>query len=69
MLTKILNQVTVSDGVTRLTDGTLASSTVTMNEALRKIVNSKIPLIDADPALIDSDFNVHWTMVDGRIQP
>ncbi|MGW9124067.1 N-acetylglucosamine-6-phosphate deacetylase [Paenibacillus chitinolyticus] len=39
--------VTVSEGVARLEDGTLASSTVTMNEALRLTVDTGISLRDA----------------------
>ncbi|MEY9094847.1 N-acetylglucosamine-6-phosphate deacetylase [Paenibacillus sp. RC84] len=39
--------VTVSEGVARLEDGTLASSTVTMNEALRLTVETGISLTDA----------------------
>lgn len=39
--------VTVRDGVARLADGTLASSTVTMNGALRNTVGIGIPLVDA----------------------
>ncbi|MBV6716424.1 N-acetylglucosamine-6-phosphate deacetylase [Paenibacillus chitinolyticus] len=39
--------VTVSQGVARLEDGTLASSTVTMNEALRLTVDTGISLTDA----------------------
>ncbi|AFZ65664.1 N-acetylglucosamine-6-phosphate deacetylase [Deinococcus peraridilitoris DSM 19664] len=39
--------VTVEAGVARLTDGTLASSTVTMNEALRNTVELGISLTDA----------------------
>ncbi|WP_169088856.1 N-acetylglucosamine-6-phosphate deacetylase [Paenibacillus sp. PL91] len=39
--------VTVADGIARLEDGTLASSTVTMNEALRYTVEIGISLIDA----------------------
>ncbi|MFB9991112.1 N-acetylglucosamine-6-phosphate deacetylase [Deinococcus oregonensis] len=39
--------VTVREGVARLADGTLASSTVTMNEALRNTVELGIPLADA----------------------
>lgn len=41
------HHVTVSEGVARLKDGTLASSTVTMNEALRYTFETGIPLIDA----------------------
>lgn len=41
------HQVQVSEGVARLGDGTLASSTVTMNEALRHTVATGIPLLDA----------------------
>jgi N-acetylglucosamine-6-phosphate deacetylase len=41
------HHVTVSGGIAKLEDGTLASSTVTMNEALRYTVETGIPLIDA----------------------
>lgn len=41
------HHVTVSDGVARLADGTLASSTVTMNEALRLTVDNGISIEDA----------------------
>ncbi|HZG75326.1 MAG TPA: N-acetylglucosamine-6-phosphate deacetylase [Paenibacillus sp.] len=41
------HQVKVEAGVATLADGTLASSTVTMNEALAKTVNAGIPLRDA----------------------
>lgn len=41
------HQVQVVDGVARLKDGTLASSTVTMNVALRKTLESGVPLWDA----------------------
>ncbi|TJY44573.1 N-acetylglucosamine-6-phosphate deacetylase [Cohnella pontilimi] len=41
------HHVTVSAGVAQLKDGTLASSTVTMNEALRNTVQLGIPLEDA----------------------
>ncbi|MBO0441200.1 N-acetylglucosamine-6-phosphate deacetylase [Candidatus Enterococcus ikei] len=41
------HQVKVENGVARLKDGTLASSTVTMNEALRLSVEMGIPLDDA----------------------
>ncbi|MGM1049025.1 MAG: N-acetylglucosamine-6-phosphate deacetylase [Bacillota bacterium] len=41
------HHVTVSEGIARLADGTLASSTVTMNEALRLTVENGISLTDA----------------------
>ncbi|RUT44499.1 N-acetylglucosamine-6-phosphate deacetylase [Paenibacillus anaericanus] len=41
------HHVTVSEGVARLADGTLASSTVTMNEALRLTVVNGISMTDA----------------------
>jgi N-acetylglucosamine-6-phosphate deacetylase len=86
-------EVEVLDGVARLSDGTLASSTVTMNEALRKTVETGIPLcdavlmaattpaeildlkskgkivpgFDADLVLLDDQFNVVWTMINGSL--
>ncbi|QJD82726.1 N-acetylglucosamine-6-phosphate deacetylase [Cohnella herbarum] len=41
------HNVTVTEGVARLADGTLASSTVTMNEALRLSVENGISFTDA----------------------
>lgn len=41
------HHVTVSEGIARLADGTLASSTVTMNEALRLTVANGISMEDA----------------------
>lgn len=87
------HHVTVTDGVARLHDGTLASSTVTMNEALRYTVETGISVtdavqmasttparilglhqkgaiavgMDADLVLLDDDFQVQWTMIDGHI--
>jgi N-acetylglucosamine-6-phosphate deacetylase len=87
------HEVKVSDGVAKLTDGTLASSTVTMNEALQKAVQSGIPLkdavmmatqtpadilglsnkgriapgADADLVLINDQFEVLCTIVNGKI--
>lgn len=87
--------VTVSNGIARLDDGTLASSTVTMNEALGKTVQSGISLsdaaymasttpanilklknkgrilpgADADVVLIDTQYQVQWTMIEGQIYP
>ncbi|MGF9911130.1 N-acetylglucosamine-6-phosphate deacetylase [Paenibacillus ehimensis] len=86
------HQVEVKDGVARLQDGSLASSTVTMNMALRQTVELGIPLheavamasttparilglsgkgriepgADADLALLDADYNVRWTMIEGE---
>lgn len=87
------HQVTVRDGEARLADGTLASSTVTMNEALKKTVENGIPLgdavrmatktpanvlsletkgdiipgKDADLVLLEKNYHVIWTMIDGKI--
>jgi N-acetylglucosamine-6-phosphate deacetylase len=85
--------VTVSQGIAKLADGTLASSTVTMNEALAKTVRSGIPLrdavimatqtpanllglpnkgriapgADADLVLMNEQFEVIWTIVNGKM--
>jgi len=87
------HKVTVANGEARLADGTLASSTVTMNEALQKTVESGISLddavymaattpanilgmldkgriasgMDADLVLLDSNFDVLWTMIEGDL--
>ncbi|MFB9328300.1 N-acetylglucosamine-6-phosphate deacetylase [Paenibacillus aurantiacus] len=87
------HETEVVDGVARLQDGTLASSTVTMNVALRNTVELGIPLheaiamatrtpadilglsgkgrieerADADLVLLDEQYNVVWTMVEGRM--
>jgi N-acetylglucosamine-6-phosphate deacetylase len=87
------HNVTVSEGIARLEDGTLASSTVTMNQALRHTVETGISLkdavhmasatpadilglihkgkvaagFDADLLLLDDEFQVQWTMIDGQI--
>jgi len=87
------HHVTVSEGIARLADGTLASSTVTMNEALRLTVDTGIALTDAvqmasatparilglghkgkiapgydaDLVLLDEQYQVQWTMIEGRI--
>ncbi|WP_314065010.1 N-acetylglucosamine-6-phosphate deacetylase [uncultured Vagococcus sp.] len=85
------HQVTVTDGVARLQDGTLASSTVTMNRSLQFSTSFGIPLADtiemaagtparvlgiadvgqikegfvADLVLLDEEFNVLTTWIDG----
>ncbi|MCC2686811.1 MAG: N-acetylglucosamine-6-phosphate deacetylase [Paenibacillaceae bacterium] len=87
------HQVQVANGVARLQDGSLASSTVTMNEALKHTVHSGIPFhdavlmatqtpadllglkhkgrieegADADLVLINSEFEVVWTMLGGKL--
>src|SRR5690625_2596362 len=63
------HQVTVTDGVARLTDGTLASSTVTMNEALRKTVDSNISLKDAVFMASTTPANILGLHHKGRIEP
>lgn len=87
------HEVRVMNGVASLEDGTLASSTVTMNEALAKTIKLGISLkdavkmatqtpadilglenkgriksgADADLVLMNDNFEVLWTMVNGRI--
>lgn len=87
------HHVTVTEGIARLKDGTLASSTVTMNQALRHTVETGISLKDAaqmasstpadilglsdkgkiapgfaaDLVLLDDEFHVQWTMIDGQM--
>ncbi|CAN5484357.1 N-acetylglucosamine-6-phosphate deacetylase [soil metagenome] len=87
------HEVEVKNGVATLNDGTLASSTVTMNEALKKTINCGIPLpeavkmatqtpagilnlsekgrirkgADADLVLMDHNFEIIWTMIEGNI--
>ncbi|MBC1523649.1 N-acetylglucosamine-6-phosphate deacetylase [Listeria booriae] len=62
------HHVTVTDGVARLDDGTLASSTVTMNQALKVSTDMAIPLHDTikmattTPAQILNENNI------GRIE-
>ncbi len=41
------HHVTVEDGIATLSDGTLASSTVTMNQALKNTFENGVPLVDA----------------------
>src|SRR5699024_7440286 len=87
------HEVTVKDGKAQLADGTLASSTVTMNAALQNTVENGIPLTDAvqmasttpaavlsldnkgvispqkdaDLVLIDENYQVIWSMIDGKL--
>lgn len=63
------HEVTVSEGVARLSDGTLASSTVTMNEALNKTVLSGIPLEDAVYMASTTPADLLGLQHKGRIAP
>ncbi|KIL39852.1 N-acetylglucosamine-6-phosphate deacetylase [Gordoniibacillus kamchatkensis] len=63
------HEVTVSHGVARLADGTLASSTVTMNEALAKAVRAGIPLRDAAAMATQTPADLLGLTAKGRIAP
>jgi len=84
----------VSEGIAKLRDGTLASSSITLNEALRLTTMIGIPATDAimmasttptmllgldrlgridsgciaDLVLLDEEYNVKWTMINGEIR-
>lgn len=63
------HEVSVVDRVATLADGTLASSTVTMNEALAKAVQSGIPLKDAVRMATQTPADVLGLKHKGRIEP
>jgi N-acetylglucosamine-6-phosphate deacetylase len=63
------HEVRVSHGIATLADGTLASSTVTMNEALAKTVRSGIPLKDAVTMATQTPAQVLGLINKGRIAP
>lgn len=63
------HQVTVSDGKAQLADGTLASSTTTMNEALQKTVESGISLVDAAYMASTTPAAILGLQQKGRILP
>ncbi|MGG3468202.1 N-acetylglucosamine-6-phosphate deacetylase [Neobacillus pocheonensis] len=63
------HEVRVIDGVAKLGDGTLASSTVTMNEALEKTIQTGIPLRDAVRMATLTPANVLGLEHKGRIEP
>ncbi|KOP69162.1 N-acetylglucosamine-6-phosphate deacetylase [Bacillus sp. FJAT-18019] len=63
------HQVKVQDGIAKLHDGTLASSTVTMNEALRNTVELGIPLLDAVRMASTTPAGVLGLASKGRIAP
>ncbi|MDQ0972552.1 N-acetylglucosamine-6-phosphate deacetylase [Neobacillus niacini] len=62
------HEVKVVDGVAKLRDGTLASSTVTMNEALAKTVKTGIPLRDAVLMATETPANILGLDQKGRIK-
>ncbi|WP_414694731.1 N-acetylglucosamine-6-phosphate deacetylase, partial [Paenibacillus sp.] len=61
--------VQVANGVATLADGTLASSTVTMNEALAKTVRAGIPLRDAVRMATETPADLLGLPGKGRIAP
>lgn len=63
------HEVTVRHGVAKLADGTLASSTVTMNEALAKTVRAGIPLQDAVAMATATPAAILGLTNKGRIAP
>jgi N-acetylglucosamine-6-phosphate deacetylase len=63
------HQVIVANGKAQLADGTLASSTVTMNEAIRNTVESGIPLLDAVYMASTTPANILGLEKKGRILP
>ncbi|WP_309122289.1 N-acetylglucosamine-6-phosphate deacetylase [Paenibacillus sp.] len=63
------HEVKVADGVATLADGTLASSTVTMNEALAKTVKAGIPLRDAVAMATRTPADLLGLPTKGRIEP
>ncbi|WP_068773325.1 N-acetylglucosamine-6-phosphate deacetylase [Paenibacillus sp. FJAT-26967] len=62
------HQVAVKDGVARLKDGTLASSTVTMNEALRLTNELGISLVDAVRMAATTPAEILGLLEAGRIE-
>ncbi|MBM7565086.1 N-acetylglucosamine-6-phosphate deacetylase [Paenibacillus sacheonensis] len=63
------HRVTVTDGVATLADGTLASSTITMNAALAKAVQAGIPLRDAVRMATETPAAVLGLTRKGRLAP
>ncbi|MDF2662843.1 MAG: N-acetylglucosamine-6-phosphate deacetylase, partial [Paenibacillus sp.] len=63
------HDVQVVDGVARLADGTLASSTVTMNKALRYTMELGIPLTDAVQMASATPADILGLSNRGRIAP
>jgi len=63
------HQTRVEDGVARLQDGTLASSTVTMNIALRNTIELGVPLCEAVAMATRTPADVLGLSGKGRIEP
>jgi N-acetylglucosamine-6-phosphate deacetylase len=63
------HDVLVEEGVARLNDGTLASSTVTMNLALKNAVDCGIPLYDAVTMATRTPADILGWPTKGRIEP
>lgn len=63
------HNVQVRDGIARLSDGTLASSTVTMNDALRNTARLGVPLLDAIAMASRTPADVLGLPHKGRIAP
>lgn len=63
------HQVEVSGGIARLKDGTLASSTITMNKALQLTVELGIPLTDAVQMAATTPADILGNHHTGRIAP
>ena len=62
------HEVTVSNGVATLSDGTLASSTITMNKALEKTIKAGIPFIEAVKMATETPANLLGLINKGRIK-
>lgn len=63
------HEVKVSQGIAKLADGTLASSTITMNQALEKTVRAGIPLHDAIVMATRTPADVLGLTNKGRLAP
>lgn len=62
------HEVTVSNGVATLSDGTLASSTITMNKALEKAIKAGIPFIEAVKMATETPANLLGLANKGRLK-
>lgn len=63
------HHVNVFDGVAKLSDGTLASSTITMNQALEKTVKAGIPMYDAIRMATETPATILGLDKKGKISP